>query len=313
MPDTLTALSLYERAELDQAERLLLGLLPEARQARTPDLIISHVLLARLALARGERDTWLCYLVRLERFGQQSGSLQTQCSAWLERARVATLSNRLDVAQQTLRTAQGIWDRQTFTGLLCAPDVDNPLIAQQRLRIAQGNGADTVEDLHLAIHSARLNRQLRREIKLELLLAMALDAGERDRLAMQALDRAMRLAGEEGWLQSVIEEGQPLAALVRRWAESREQTGHPPFVTRLLQRLDCPAFASADSRSITLTAREKQVLNLLAGGLRNRAIAEHMFLSECTVKTHLHKINVKLGARSRTQALAIARGHGWLN
>ncbi|MBM7063155.1 hypothetical protein JQX08_20755 [Pseudomonas sp. UL073] len=63
----------------------------------------------------------------------------------------------------------------------------------------------------------------------------------------------------------------------------------------------------------TVTTRELQVLRLLALGYRNREIAEKMFLSELTVKSHLRKINTKLGAQGRTGALAIARSRGLLD
>ncbi|MFZ2813899.1 MAG: LuxR C-terminal-related transcriptional regulator [Rhodoferax sp.] len=49
-----------------------------------------------------------------------------------------------------------------------------------------------------------------------------------------------------------------------------------------------------------------------ASGLRNRTIAEKLFVSETTVKAHLRSINVKLGAQSRTHAVAVARQRGWI-
>ncbi len=49
---------------------------------------------------------------------------------------------------------------------------------------------------------------------------------------------------------------------------------------------------------------------MLSAGLRNRAIAEKLFLSELTVKSHLRKINTKLGAQNRTEAVAIGRARG---
>ena len=60
----------------------------------------------------------------------------------------------------------------------------------------------------------------------------------------------------------------------------------------------------------TLTQREVDVLNLLAGGNRNRDIAEKLFISEETVKVHVKHIMDKLGASDRTQALAIAVRRG---
>ena len=60
----------------------------------------------------------------------------------------------------------------------------------------------------------------------------------------------------------------------------------------------------------TLTARELDVLRLVAGGNRNRDIAERLFISEETVKVHVKHVMEKLGAGDRTQAVAIALRRG---
>jgi DNA-binding NarL/FixJ family response regulator len=59
-----------------------------------------------------------------------------------------------------------------------------------------------------------------------------------------------------------------------------------------------------------LTAREIEVLRQVVAGYRNRDIGEHLFIAEETVKTHLKHILEKLGARDRTQAVAIAVRRG---
>lgn len=51
-----------------------------------------------------------------------------------------------------------------------------------------------------------------------------------------------------------------------------------------------------------LTARERQILDLLAAGLRNREIALELSISEATIENHLHHIFEKLGVRNRVQA-----------
>jgi DNA-binding NarL/FixJ family response regulator len=60
----------------------------------------------------------------------------------------------------------------------------------------------------------------------------------------------------------------------------------------------------------SLTAREVEVLKHVANGNRNRDIAEHLFISEETVKVHVKHIMDKLGAKDRTQAIAIAVRRG---
>ena len=56
-----------------------------------------------------------------------------------------------------------------------------------------------------------------------------------------------------------------------------------------------------------ITAREFEILKLIAGGMSNREIAEKLFVSENTVKTHSSRLFDKLSAKRRTQAVQIAK------
>lgn len=73
-----------------------------------------------------------------------------------------------------------------------------------------------------------------------------------------------------------------------------------------------PAEAGADSPTelAELTAREREVLAMLGRGLSNAELAEHLFLSTATVKTHVARIFSKLGLRDRAQAVVLAYEHG---
>lgn len=63
----------------------------------------------------------------------------------------------------------------------------------------------------------------------------------------------------------------------------------------------------------SLTAREKEVLQQVAGGNRNRDIGERLSISEETVKVHIKHIMEKLGAKDRTEAVALALRRGILH
>jgi DNA-binding NarL/FixJ family response regulator len=67
---------------------------------------------------------------------------------------------------------------------------------------------------------------------------------------------------------------------------------------------------AGDARLARLTPRETEVLRLLGEGLSNRALAERLFVSEKTVKTHLSSILAKLAVTDRTQAALYAVHHG---
>lgn len=64
---------------------------------------------------------------------------------------------------------------------------------------------------------------------------------------------------------------------------------------------------SASVERFGLTPRELEILGLIAEGLSNREIAQRVFVSENTVKTHSAKIFLKLNARRRTQAVQIGK------
>jgi DNA-binding NarL/FixJ family response regulator len=87
----------------------------------------------------------------------------------------------------------------------------------------------------------------------------------------------------------------------------------PPVLYRALTELSQhysrqqpPPDALSTEGTGTLTGREKEIVRCLARGLKNKEIANQLFISEKTVKTHINNIFAKLGAENRLQAIAIA-------
>lgn len=76
-----------------------------------------------------------------------------------------------------------------------------------------------------------------------------------------------------------------------------------------MAHFDTP-FLTPFKGEFNLTGREIEVLRKVAQGNRNRDIAAQLFIAEETVKVHLKHIMDKLGARDRTQAVAIALRRG---
>ncbi|MGQ7819292.1 LuxR C-terminal-related transcriptional regulator [Metapseudomonas furukawaii] len=319
---TVLGIALYEADELTEAEERLGEALPQVTEMSSPDaLITGHVLLARLALLRNDRERWMHLLAQLEQQGHQAGSMRILCSVWLEQARVATLEGRFDTAQHGLNAAEQLKDWEQPGLSFYSNDADTPFIARQRLRVAKGD-AGVIADLRAALRQAQALRHLRRALKVRLLLAMALDGAGEHAAALEELTQALKFASHVGLMRSFLDEGSRLSALLERWSVTlhgrAESLGiAPAFLARLQQRVapdqDSGTREAEDEDATAVTPRELQVLRFLALGYRNREIAEKMFLSELTVKSHLRKINTKLSAQGRTEAVAIARSRGLLD
>lgn len=167
-------------------------------------------------------------------------------------------------------------------------------------------------------------------IPLQVLAALAHAASGQEQAALTALADALALAAPEGYLRVFLDEGEPLAALVRELLTRRRSarltdTRAVPreFLAHLTAAFDRAGNAlgrpgrrgsvATPGLLEPLSARELEVLALVAAGHANREIAERLYITVDTVKRHVSHIFDKLGAASRTQAAARARELGLLD
>jgi NarL family two-component system response regulator LiaR len=86
----------------------------------------------------------------------------------------------------------------------------------------------------------------------------------------------------------------------------------PAIIIKEIPAQAATPFVADEKRvnELGITARELEILGLIATGLSNREIADRLFVSENTVKTHSSRLFDKLGAKRRTQAVQIAKTAG---
>ncbi len=113
-------------------------------------------------------------------------------------------------------------------------------------------------------------------------------------------------AGASGFLPSETEPRALIAAV--RAVAAGEAAVSPAVVRRVISELaarpdpDLPGPEQLDE----LTPREREVMGLVAGGLSNEEIAEHLVISRATAKTHVSRALYKLHARNRAQLVTLA-------
>lgn len=184
------------------------------------------------------------------------------------------------------------FEHGTLARILIARSVNEAVRLLERLRTA-----------------AQAGGRVRSVIEIVVLQSLAKHALGDLRGALDLLAQATTMAQPEGYLRVFMDEGSCMRDLLRH-AVARGLAGE--YTRRVLSAFDAPKVASqpvvpsgntATVAVESLTARELEILRLIAAGFRNQEIADHLSISAATVKRHIANTYGKLGATHRTEAL----------
>ena len=176
----------------------------------------------------------------------------------------------------------------------------------------EGEIGEALRLLARLLEAAEAARRMGSVIKILALQALAFQAQGDVGQALCVLERALSLAEPEGYVRTFVDEGGPMARLLRR---ALSQGIAPNYAARLLDALGVAVelrSSAMESLIGPLSERELEVLRLVVAGLSNPEIAEELVIAVSTVKSHVNHIYGKLGVESRTQAVARARELGLL-
>ena len=225
---------------------------------------------------------------------------------------------RLHIAQGNLRAATR-WSQQRELSATDDIDYSSELeyLTLARLLLVQGKHEEAEDLLRRLIEAAEAGGRGRTVIESLVLQALVHRARNDERGAFVALRRALTLAEPEGYIRTFVDEGEPMADLLRRllkaWRKERPEDVPLEYVGKLLKTLGAGMTASSDLHDTTglildpITERELEVLKLLDSDLSNREIAARLFVSLDTIKSHTRHLYTKLGVHNRHQAVALAR------
>jgi LuxR family maltose regulon positive regulatory protein len=314
---------MFQRNQLDAAHEHAATGIEYCRRFGVPsELVLGYITLMRAFQAQGDAESALGALRDAERI-MQTHHVRLAASIQLDTSRVVQW-----LAVGDVETASH-WAEE------CSRGSELEQIALARVRLAQGRCADAQHLLDRQRGSAEAGGRTGRLIEILGLQALALDAQGFSGEAEAALSQALSLARPERYLRVFLDLGRPLCDLLERSAARDTAPGTDgaaiapvpgDYVHELLDafrrereartsRVAGPASLSpppAETLIDPLTARELEVLRLLAQGLSNKEIAARLVVAPSTVKQHLRNIYGKLDAHSRTQAVARGQELGLL-
>ncbi len=298
------------------------------------------VSLARLRQAMGDIPGAQSILAEAMRM-----ALSTESSQW-DDAFVAATAIRLALQRNDLAAAEQWWHKGGFPDLNTPISLEHYsyhifeylLLTQARFLLVRGQETGNAGDLKqaaelletLLLEAERLQR-LTSQIE-NLVLQARVQFALGDEGAKKTLLRALALGEPEGYRRIYLDESRRLADLLRQCRSVQQESGsHLPslaFIDRLLEAIQQSEGAKPaneqqvekstgrtiayleDGFPLALSAREIEVLALIAKGKSNQEISSDLFLALNTVKRHAYNIYAKLEVNKRTHAVSKARQLG---
>jgi LuxR family maltose regulon positive regulatory protein len=314
---------LYERSELDGAlDHASQGVELCRQLAYTQPLLAGLATLAWIRHARGDRAGALAAIAEAEQIEPSPEVVDLLNPVPALRARLALAHGEVtDAAHWVQARGLDVEDQPSYPR-------EHEYLVLARVLVAQGDPERALGLLERLRAEAAAQGRTGSVIEVRTLQALALDASGDQAGALDVLAEAVALGAPEGYLRVFVDEGPPMAALFRELLARRRRTrpatvaaprDHLARLVEAFEQADLPIRPTASHGRVVapgmvepLTARELEVLRLLAAGKSNQAIARQLVVTLDTVKSHVGRILAKLGAANRTEAVARARDLGLL-
>ena len=279
-------------------------------------VIVAYLTRARLQRLRHDEESALAILREGQELAQRRRLERVAVTLAAEECNGLARAGRYDEAR-VVATRFGFND-------LRAGSARSGLAADKALRAAsryllRRSPRPVIEALTSAITDSDTRDLAHRAVELRLLRALAYQQDGQRRSAVDDMQTALAIAAPRRYLRVFLDEAADLRCLIDELDSERLRDSDAAPLARRLQQLmrsarDSRAVERRDSAAVVeaLTRRELAILGRLESGLTNREIAEAIFISEGTLKWHLHNVYGKLNVKNRSGAVLRARTLGVL-
>nr|WP_285903094.1 LuxR C-terminal-related transcriptional regulator [Alkalimarinus sediminis] len=311
------ALVKMHQGKLLEAERIVNVTTREAERSNDIGAFYSYILKAMLHKGSGELELAFGVLGRAERFIRvwKIDDVSYFCALSVAKAMLWIEQGNYSRAQQVLADLRKKQQEGYVADLFPLLPGSRELL-DVRLSIKTGDSARALEQL-TELQRIEKNRAPNSVTSIYILIYQSImySKGRKPDRAIMAMRSAIQKAEVENWLSPFLDLAQDIKPIISEIV-SVSETATGSFLQALALLCGVSQQASEQQAEQVLedpiSEREKGVLELIAQGLSNQDIADKLFISLHTVKTHARKINNKLGVKSRTQAIVKARQHGLL-
>ena len=198
---------------------------------------------------------------------------------------------------------------------------EQEMVLLARLRLAQHRPDEVLAVLEPLVKLAEKGGHLYAWLEMQVQRSLSLEARGDRQAALGVLQQILGFAEKENFVRVFVDEGAAMHELLAIAAHQAWAGAYTGYFTKLLRAfpttekpgMPAPAATNSDGLIEPLTAREHEVLKLIAEGNSNQAIAEKLVITVSAVKKHTGNIFGKLNVNSRTQAVARARQLGLLS
>ncbi|MFC5569033.1 LuxR C-terminal-related transcriptional regulator [Lysobacter yangpyeongensis] len=300
-------------AERDRAQAvvtLMADRLDVIEQSGFPDTILAaYRALARASFRQGNERKALTILSSLGAIGERRNMPRLSLYSLAEQIRIHAMRARVETAEKLVRALEKLTDAFAAPEFrVFARQHELALhIAYAYIALARADSDKAQQALRAAMLSAEELGHKREAMTIQALRAIA-SRLEGNPDALPLLSEALGLAhlgGVDGLAESTHPIAVRMAGELRRHLDSRTIDASP--VTREQARVAPPVLQAIAAEQGLLTAKEADILQLLARGMPNKLIAKHLSIGDETVKWHLKNIFGKLSAANRRHAIDRAR------